>query len=127
MVILNSLLVTIGSHQHGVASNEVIGWLSNHSLNADMMASEKTQIQTFAKRAVSHAKRVTKGNGQNPGYHVVVTIRGLQLRTEKDCPAEKSWSNDVKNEHHLRFKKTYDPKDILNTIMQEIASEDAAG
>ena len=91
------------------------------------MASDKTQIQTFADWPVSHAKRVTKDSRQNPEYHVVVAIRRLQLRTDKNCPAEKSWPNHVKNEQHIPSKNTYDSKNILNTMMQEISSEHAAG
>ena len=74
-----------------------------------VMASDETQIHIFADwPAVSHAKRVvTKDNKKNPEYHVVAAIR--RLRTDKNCPAEKSWPNHVKNEQHIgsivsRFK-----------------------
>ena len=50
---------------------------------------------------------MTKDNRKNPEYHVVAAIR--KLPTEKDCPAEKSWPNHVKNEQHVGSEKTYGP------------------
>ena len=76
------------------------------------MASDKAQIQTFADWPVSHAKRVTKDNRQNPEYRVLVAIRRLvlQLRTDKNCPAEKSWPNHVKMSSISDLKKTIRPQ-----------------
>jgi len=48
---------------------------------------------------MSHAKRVTPNKKQNPKYNVVVVIRRLQ--TDKNCPAENTWLNHVKHEHHI--------------------------
>ena len=42
---------------------------------------------------MSHAKRVTKDSRKNPEYHVVAAIG--KLRTDENCPAEKSWPNLV--------------------------------
>ena len=54
---------------------------------------------------MSHANRATKDSGKNPEYHVVVAIK--RLRTDKNCPAEKSWPNYVKNEQHIGSKNIY--------------------
>ena len=51
------------------------------------------------------ADYVTKDNRENPEYHVIVAIR--KLRTDKNCPAENSWQNHVKNEQHIGSEKTY--------------------
>ena len=75
-----------------------------------VMASDKTQIQTFADWPVSHANRVTKYNRQNPEYRVVVSIRRLQLRTDKNCPTENSWPIHVKNEQHILSKEDLRPQ-----------------
>ena len=65
-----------------------------------VMTSDETQIHIFADwLAVSHAKRVTKDNKKNPEYHAVAAIR--RLRTDKNCPAEKSWPNHVEDEQHI--------------------------
>ena len=59
-----------------------------------------------------------KGQQEIPEYLVVATIR--RLRTDKNCQAEKSWPNHVKNELHIGSEKTYGPKilDSLNTMMK---------
>ena len=44
---------------------------------------------------MSHAKRVTEDNKKNPEYHAVAAIR--KLRTDENCPAEKSRPNHAKN------------------------------
>ena len=45
-------------------------------------------MQIFTDWPLSHAKRATKDNRKSPEYHVVAAIR--KLRTDKNCPAEKS-------------------------------------
>ena len=60
-----------------------------------MMTSDETQIQMFADWPMSHAKRMTLNNRQNPEYRALVAIR--RLRTGKNCPAENTWPNYVKN------------------------------
>ena len=68
-----------------------------------VMTSDETQIQIFANWPMSHAKRVTRDNRKNPEYRVVAAIR--KLRTDKNCPAGKSWPNHVKNEQeHIGFQ-----------------------
>ena len=57
---------------------------------------------------MSHAKRVTKDKRKNPEYHAVGATR--RLWTDKDCPAEKSRPNHVKNDQHIGSKRTYGPK-----------------
>ena len=37
----------VGSRQHSVASNEVIGWSLTHPLNAEVMTLDEIQIQSF--------------------------------------------------------------------------------
>ena len=49
-----------------------------------------------------------KGQQEIPEYLVVATIR--RLRTDKNCQAEKSWPNHVKNKLHIGSEKTYGPK-----------------
>ena len=56
-------------------------------------------------------------NRKSPEYHVVVTIR--KLRTDKNCPAGKSWPNHVKNEQHIGSEKTYGPKKYWKNIMMQ--------
>ena len=56
---------------------------------------------------MSHAKRAIKNNGKNPECHVVAAIR--KLWRGKNCPAENSWQNHVKNEQHIGSEKTYGP------------------
>ena len=73
-----------------------------------MITSDETQIQIFADWPMSHAKRVTEDNRKNPEYHVVAAIR--RLRTDKNCPAEKSWPNHVEIDQHIGSKKTYVPQ-----------------
>ena len=60
-----------------------------------VLTSHETQIQIFANWPMSHAKRMTRDNRKNPEYPVVAAIR--KLRTDKNCPAGKSWPNHVKN------------------------------
>ena len=72
------------------------------------MTSDESQIQIFADWLMSHAKRVTKDKRNYPEYHVVAAIR--RLWTDKNCPAEKSWANHVKNEQHTTSKKNRRPK-----------------
>ena len=91
------------------------------------MTSDETQIQIFVNWPMSHAKPEKKDNKKNPEYHVAA-IR--KLRTDKTCPAEKSWPNQSKNEKHIGSEKTYGPPkilDSLNTMMQRTANENAAG
>ena len=51
-----------------------------------------------------------KGQQENPEYHVVAAIR--KLRADTNCPAGKSWKDDVKkkSEQHIGSEKTYGPK-----------------
>ena len=80
-----------------------------------VMTSDETQIQIFANWPMSHAKRVTRDNRRNPEYdqyHVVAAIG--KLRTDKNCPAGKSWPNHVKNEQHIGSEKTYAPKKLAD-------------
>ena len=87
-----------------------------------VMTSDETQIQILANWPMSHAKRVTRDNWKNPEYRVVAAIR--KLRTDKNCPAGKSWPNHVKNEQHIGSEKTYAPKNIeqLNIMMKRTAN-----
>ena len=91
-----------------------------------VMTSDETQIQIFANWPMSHAKRVTRDNRKNPEYHVVAAIR--KLRTDKNCPAGKSWPNHVKNEQHIGSEKTYGPQktEQFNIMVQRTANENAA-
>ena len=95
---MDSCFDLVRSDQHGVAS----GWSAHHPLNAG--GDDETQIQIFADWSLSHAKRATKDSRKNPEYHVVVIKR---LRTDKNCPAEKSWPNHVKNEQHIGSENIY--------------------
>ena len=90
-----------------------------------VMTPDETQIQILAHWPMSHAKRVTRDNRKNPEYNVVVAIR--KLRTDKNCPAGKSWPNHVKNEQHIGSEKTYGPKKYWKKrMMQRTANENAA-
>ena len=75
---------------------------------------------------MSHAKRVTRNNRKNPEYHVVAAIG--KLRTDKNCPAGKSWPTHVKNEQHIGSGKTYGPQKTgqFNIMVQRTANENAA-
>ena len=73
-----------------------------------VVTSDETQIQIFANCPMSHAKPVTRGNRKNPEYHVVAAIR--KQRTDRNCPAGKSWPNHVKNEQPIGSEKTYGPQ-----------------
>ena len=90
-----------------------------------VMTSDETQIQILANWPMSLA-RVTRDNWKNPEYRVVAAIR--KLRTDTNCPAEKSWPNHVKNEQHIGSEKTYGPQNTeqLNIILQRTANENAA-
>ena len=63
---------------------------------------------------MSHAKRVTRDNRKNPEYSVVAAIR--KLRTDKNCPAGKSWPNHVKN---IGSEKAYGPKNTEQLSMRK--------
>ena len=91
-----------------------------------VMTSDETQIQIFANRPMSHAKRVTMDNRKSLEYRVVAAIR--KLWTDTNCPAGKSWPNHVKNEQHIGSEKTYGPQNTeqLNIMMQRTANENAA-
>ena len=91
-----------------------------------VMTSDETQIQFFANWPMSHAKRVTRDKRKSLEYRVVAAIR--KLRTDKNCPAGKSWPNHVKNEQHIGSEKTYGPTNTeqLNIMMQRTANENAA-
>ena len=84
---VNSCFDLDGSRQHGIASNKVISWLTDHPQCRWRWPNE-TQI--FA-----DCETRDKGQQENPEYHVVVSIR--RLRTDKNYPAEKSWLNHVQN------------------------------
>ena len=84
------------------------------------MTSDETQIQIFADWPMSHAKRMTKENKENPEYHVVAVIR--RPRRDKNCPAEKSWRNYVK-----KGPTTPQILDSLNKMNQRTSNENAAG
>ena len=71
------------------------------------MTSDETQIQIFADWLMPNAKRMTKDNKKNPEYHVVARIR--RPRSDKNCLAEKSWSNHVKNEQYIGSKRPTPP------------------
>ena len=90
-----------------------------------VMTSDETQIQIFANWPISHAKRLTRDNRKNPEYRVVAAIR--KLRTDRNCPAERSWPNHVKNEQHIGSEKTYGPKNTeqMKIMMQRTANENA--
>ena len=64
-----------------------------------VMTSDETQIQIFTNWPMSHAKRLTKDNRENPEYHVVAAVR--RLRRDKNCPAEKSWHIGSEYEQHI--------------------------
>ena len=87
-----------------------------------VMTSDETRIQIFANWPMSHAKCVTRDNRKNPEYHVVAVIR--KLRTDKNCPAGKSWPNHVKNEQHIGSEKTYGPQKTgqFNIMVQRTAT-----
>ena len=66
----------VESHQHGVASYEVISCSADIQILTKMaMTSDVTQIQILANWPMSHAKRVTRDNWKNPEYNVVAAIR----------------------------------------------------
>ena len=73
-------------------SNEVvIGWSTDHSINALQMVinSDETQIQIFADCQLSHAKHTTKDIRKNAEYHVDVAIIN-ETADRQNCSAEKS-------------------------------------
>ena len=82
---VNSCFDLVGSRQHGIASNKVISWLTDHPQCRWRWPNE-TQI--FA-----DCETRDKGQQENPEHHVVASIR--RLRTDKNYPAEKSWLNHV--------------------------------
>ena len=53
-----------------------------------VMTSDETQIQISADWPMSHAKRMTKEKSRS-----AAAIR--KLRTDKNCPAEKSWRKGI--------------------------------
>ena len=66
----------VGSGQHDVASNKVIGCSTDHPLNAysdDLRFSNPNFW-----RLANMQKRVTKDNSENPEYHVFAAISRLQ-------------------------------------------------
>ena len=91
-----------------------------------VMASGETQIHIFANWPMSHAKRVKRDNRKNPEYRVVAALG--KLRTDKNCPAGKSWPNHVKNEQHIGSEKTYGPQKTgqFNIMVERTANENAA-
>ena len=73
---VDSCFHLVGSHQHVVASYEVISCSTDiHILTKMVMTSDGTQIQILANWPMSHAKRVTRDNWKNPEYHVAAAIR----------------------------------------------------
>ena len=66
-----------------------------------------------------------RDKGQGEKSRISCRCRNKERRqTNKNCPAEKSWPNHVKNEQHIGSKKTYDPHSLM---MRERANENAAG
>ena len=66
----------VGSHQHGVASYEVISCSTDiHILTKMVMTSDGTQIQIFASWPMSRAKRVTRDN--RPFYSCVLSYLAM--------------------------------------------------
>ena len=61
-----------------------------------------------------------KGQQEIPEYHVVAAIR--RLRTDKNCHAEKSWPNHVKNKLHIGQPK----HDSLHIKVREEKERQAA-
>ena len=97
------------------------GWLTSiYSLNADGDDLRyETQIQIFANWPMSHAKRVTRDNRKNPEYQVAAAIG--KLRTDKNCPAGKSWPNHVKNEQQIGSEKTYGPNGTSEYLLVHLS------
>ena len=76
---------------------------------------------------MQNAEQRTTGKKKTE-YHVVVPIR--RLRRDKNCPAEKSWPNYVKNKQDIGSKKTRATPKMLNSLnimMQRTANENANG
>ena len=90
IVTVDSCLDLVGSRQQGVTSNKVIGWSTDHPNKCRWwLTSDETQIQILQIGRCHMKNARQRDNGKNPEYHVVVAIR--RLRTDKNCPVEKSW------------------------------------
>ena len=72
-----------------------------------------------------YAKRATKDKRKNLEYYVVVGIRRLLI--DKNCPAEKSWPNHVKNEQHIGRPPAPQILNSQKTMMQRTANENTVG
>ena len=82
-----------------------------------VMTSDETQIQIFADWPMSHAKLVTKNKRKNPEHHTFAAIR--KLRTDRNCPAERSWPNHIRNEQHPESALHYPQQGcLLSNIMK---------
>ena len=81
---MDSCFVLVGYRQHGVASNEVISWSTDHPcpLNADDDDLKWNSNPNFC-RFANVTKRLTKDNRKNPEYHVIAVIR--KLWADKNC------------------------------------------
>ena len=120
---VDSWFALVGSRPHGVASNQVISWSTDHPypLNADdgdlRWKSNPNFWQIFRLMTWSRAKRLTEDNKKNPEYHVVAAIKKQLQRTDKNCTAEKSWPNHVKTEQHMDLKR---PKVLIKNNLLRV-------
>ena len=91
-------------------SNEVIGWSTDHPINALQMVmnSDETQIQIFADCPMSHAKHTTKDNRKNAEYHVDVAI--MRLRVDKTIPRKNHSQTMIKMSSISDLKRPTAPK-----------------
>ena len=83
-ITVDSCFDLVGYRQHGVASNEVISWSTDHPcpLNADDDDLKWNSNPNFC-RFANVTKRLTKDNRKNPEYHVIAVMR--KLWADKNC------------------------------------------
>ena len=91
-------------------SDEVIGWSTDHPINALQMVmnSDETQIQIFADCPMSHAKHTTKDKRKNSEYHVDVAI--MRLRIDKTVPRKNHSQTMIKMSSISDLKRPTAPK-----------------
>ena len=95
---MDSCFDLVGSCQHGAASNEVISWLSDHPypLNADGDDLRWNSNPNLCRLAYVTCKTHDKGKQEKSAKILCRSAAAIRkLRTDKNCPAEKSWRKGI--------------------------------
>ena len=96
-------------------SIQLVDWYPYTHYKMVMTSDETDSNPNSCQLANVTCKTRDKGQQENPEYHVVAAIR--KLRTDTNCPAGKSWKDDVKKKKWAAYRiwKDLRPQKILDS------------